>query len=123
MRDSKNKTGLFRFIADRIADMDTVDPVIVEDLVLSNHEIRLDDMSPCSHEEADTGTFVHARHAVQEGYKVLMIKANDTDVVIIAIATLLARAWPAETVDCLWSRITSDMDTIHDIVTIQLAQK
>ena len=25
--------------------------------------------------------FVHARHAVQEGYKVLMIKANDTDVI------------------------------------------
>ena len=75
MRDSKNKTGLFHFIADRIADMDKVDPVIVtkKDLVLNNHEIRLDDMSPCSHEEADTGMFVHARHAVQEDYKVLMI--------------------------------------------------
>ena len=37
MRNSKNKTGLFNFIADRIAEMDTVDPVIVtkEDLVLS----------------------------------------------------------------------------------------
>ena len=94
--------------------MDTVDPVIVtkEDLVLSNHEIRLDDISPCSHEEVDTGMFVHARHVVQEGYKVLMIKANDTDVVIIAIATLpflqelsLQKLW------WLWSRITSDMDT------------
>ena len=53
MRNSKNKTGLFNFIADRIAEMDTVDPVIVtkEDLVVSNHEIRLNDMSPCSHEE------------------------------------------------------------------------
>ena len=48
IKDSKNKTGLFHFIADRIADMDTVDPVIVtrEDLDLSNHEIRLDDISP-----------------------------------------------------------------------------
>ena len=61
MRDSKNKTELFHFIADRIADMDTVDPVIVtkEDRVLSNHEISLDDISPCSHEEADTRMFVH----------------------------------------------------------------
>ena len=32
--------------------------------------IRLDNISPCSHEEADTGMFVHARHTVQEGYKV-----------------------------------------------------
>ena len=46
MQDSKNKTGLFHFLADRIADMHTVDPVIVtkEDVVLSNHEIRLDDI-------------------------------------------------------------------------------
>ena len=90
MRDAKNKTELFNFIADRITDMDTVDPVIVtkEDTVLSNHEISLDDISPCSHEEADRRVFVLARHAVQEGYKVLMIKANDTDVVIIAKATL-----------------------------------
>ena len=41
-----------------------------------------------SHEEADTGMFAHAGHAVQEGCKVLVIKANDTDVAIIAIATL-----------------------------------
>ena len=54
--------------------MDAVDPVIVtkEDLVLSYHEIRLDDISLYSHEEADTGMFVHASHAVQEGYKVLL---------------------------------------------------
>ena len=75
MQDSKNKTGLFHFIADRISDMDTVDPVLVtkEGLVLSKHEIRLDDIFPCSHEEVDTGMFVYARHVVQEGYKVLMI--------------------------------------------------
>ena len=59
-----------------------------EDLVLSNHEISLDDLYPCSHEEADTRMFVHARHMVQEGYIFLMIKANDTYVVIVAIATL-----------------------------------
>ena len=88
MQDSKNKTELFHFI--EIADMDTVDPFIVtkEDLVLSNHEISLDDLYPCSHEEADTRMFVHAMHVVQEGFIFLMIKANDTYVVIVAIATL-----------------------------------
>ena len=41
MRNAKSKTELSHFIVDRIADMDTVDPVIVtkEDLVLSNLEI------------------------------------------------------------------------------------
>ena len=60
MRDSKNKAELFHFIADRISDMDTVDPVIVtkEDLVLSNHEIRLDDISPCSHEEVAAWRYI-----------------------------------------------------------------
>ena len=62
MRDSKNKTGLLHFIADRITDMDTVDPVIVtiRKILFSviNHEIRLDDS--CSHEEVDTGMFLHA---------------------------------------------------------------
>ncbi len=45
-------------------------------------------MAPCSHEEADTRMFVHAKQAVMEGYQTLMIKANDTDVVVIAISIL-----------------------------------
>lgn len=32
--------------------------------------------------------FVHAKDAVMEGNKTLMIKANDTDVIVIAISTL-----------------------------------
>ena len=48
-----------------------------------------------------------------EGNKVLMIKANDTDVTVIAISTpvILARTWFAEIVDSLWSRNSSEMDT------------
>ena len=42
-------------------------------------------MAPCSHKEADTRIFVHARHAVMQ---TLMIKANDTDVVVLAISIL-----------------------------------
>ena len=45
-------------------------------------------MVPCSHEEADTHIFVHAWHAVMEGSETLMIKANDIDVIIIAIYIL-----------------------------------
>ena len=45
-------------------------------------------MVPCSHEEVDTRIFVHARHAVMEGSETVMIKANDTDVIVIAIYIL-----------------------------------
>lgn len=50
--------------------------------------ISLDQVAPCSHEEADTRIFVHARHALMEGNQTLMIKANDTDIIVIAIYIL-----------------------------------
>ena len=114
MRGSKNKTGLFISLR--------TESLTWKQLILSSWLRKIlfsvimksgcHDISPCSHEEADTGMCVHARHVVQEGYTVPMIKANDTDVVIIAIATLpslqelsLQKLW------WLWSRITSDMGT------------
>ena len=49
--------------------------------------ISSENLAPCSHEEADTRIFIHARHATMEGNKALVMKANDTDVLVIAIAT------------------------------------
>jgi len=48
----------------------------------------LDAVAPCSHEEADTRVFVHARDATPQGSKSITIKANNTDVVVIAVATM-----------------------------------
>ena len=49
----------------------------------------LDAVAPCSHEEADTTrVFVHARDATSQGSKSITIKANDTDVVVIAVSTM-----------------------------------
>ena len=42
---------------------------------------------PCSHEEADTRMFVHAKDAVSNGSESVIINFNDTDVVI-AVYTL-----------------------------------
>ena len=46
-----------------------------------------------------------------EGNKALVIKANDTDVLVIAIATSIipARTWIAKDVDNVWSGIQSEM--------------
>ena len=48
----------------------------------------LDAVAPCSHEEADTRVFVHARDATSQCRKSITIKANDTDVVVIAVSTM-----------------------------------
>eukprot|EP00058_Branchiostoma_floridae_P021206 XP_002606696.1 hypothetical protein BRAFLDRAFT_72537 [Branchiostoma floridae] len=90
LRESDNKTELFRFLADKITQMSTPNLVIVtrDEDAASNRTISLEGIAPCSQEEADTRIFVHARHAVQEGSKVLMVKASDTDILVIALSVL-----------------------------------
>ncbi|KAJ8377441.1 hypothetical protein AAFF_G00259990 [Aldrovandia affinis] len=61
-----------------------------EEDAVSNRTINLAGVAPCSHEEADTRIFVHARHATEAGSKVIMVKASDTDVVVIAVSVLQA---------------------------------
>ena len=62
--------------------------VTKEELALSTQVINLDHLASCSYEEADTRIFVLAKHAVMEGNQTLMIKANDTDVVVVAVSIL-----------------------------------
>ena len=46
----------------------------------------LTNLSPCLHEEADTGLLLHAADAVKKGHRKLCVRPVDTDVVVIAIA-------------------------------------
>ena len=57
---------------------------------VSNQAAELDAVALCSHEQTDTCLFLHARHAVYEGHKSLMIDANDTDIVVIATSVMSA---------------------------------
>nr|XP_014351797.1 PREDICTED: uncharacterized protein LOC106706003 [Latimeria chalumnae] len=90
LRNDNNKTELFHFLVDKIAEISTTNTVIMTkgENIISNQMICLEDMAPCTHEEADTHIFVHARRATMRGNKVFMINANDTDVVVIAISVL-----------------------------------
>ena len=114
LRNDCNKTELFHFIADKISETQTRNPVIVtkDDTALSNHDVSLAEVSPCSHEEADTRIFVHARQAAVEGYTTLMIKANDIDVVVVAYSchAISVGTWLRENVDCLRTRDFITMD-------------
>lgn len=51
----------------------------------SNHKVSLLEIDNCYHEEADSRIFVHARYAASQGSKSIMVKVNDTDVLIIGL--------------------------------------
>ncbi|XP_056134724.1 mucin-5AC [Lampris incognitus] len=90
LRDDSNKTELFHFLADKIREAQTTSTLILtkgEDAI-SNTRKPLDALSPCCHEEADTRIFVHGRDATADCIKSLIIKANDTDILIIAVSVL-----------------------------------
>lgn len=46
----------------------------------------MDNLAPCSHEEADTRLMLHALDARLTGHRRIKIKTNDTDVVVLAIS-------------------------------------
>ncbi len=91
LRDDDNKTELFQFLAVRICQTQTTSTIIVTNegcVICNDNQKSLEAVSPCPHEEADTRIFVHARDAAIEGSKALVIKANDTDIVVIAVSVL-----------------------------------
>ena len=57
-------------------------------MLCSMAQIDLTGLVPCSHEEADTRLFLHVADAVKKGYRKLLVRTVDTDVVVVVIATL-----------------------------------
>ena len=82
------RRSLLFFLVDRIVEMFTANVVIAtrEQDVVSSRAISLEGVAPCSQEE--TRIFVYARQAEAEGSKVIMVKACDTDVLVIAVSWL-----------------------------------
>ena len=56
------------------------------DQALSKRSISLDGLSPCNHEEADSRIFTHALHAAKQQMTSVLIKACDTDVLVVAVS-------------------------------------
>ena len=88
LRCDKNKTELFCFLADKISSIDTNTVIVVtkEEHVVSNKDVDTDFITPCTHEEADTRMFLHAKHAVISGCKSVNIVSSDIDVVVIGVS-------------------------------------
>jgi len=86
-----NKTALFNYLSDFLSHTREqpgkqlfltkgVDVLTVPD------ELQHNGLSPCTHEEADTRLILHAHNAAQNGFRVVVIKTVDTDVVVLALA-------------------------------------
>ena len=65
LRHEDNKTELYQFLADRVAQMSAGNTVNVTkgSAVLSTQEADLEGLQKCTHEEADSRIFVHASHS------------------------------------------------------------
>ena len=90
LRDSTNKTELFGYLADKVVEHVYTKTVVVtrgSGALSSNIMTDLKELSPCNHEEADTRLFLHVKDALKKGFRTVMVKANDTDVLVIAVAT------------------------------------
>ena len=81
---------MYSYLAYKIAFMceDNLVVITKDDTCLKNRPIEEDHLSPCNHEEADTRLFMHVHQAVsKQNSKSVMMKVNDTDVLVIAINT------------------------------------
>ena len=91
LKDNTNKTELFNFLADKIARMcpNTTVTVTQEEGVVCNHSISLEGLTHCNHEKADIQIFLNSKHTAADGSKtIIMIKASDTDVLVIVVSVL-----------------------------------
>ena len=51
-------------------------------------------LAPCSHEEADSRMMLHVHHASKHGHNRILVRTVDTDVVVLAVMT--AKKLPAD---------------------------
>ena len=83
---SDNKTELSLFLAKELQAIDIEGKEVYTtygEVVLSSQPTE---MMECSNEEADTRLMLHAYHASQSGYRKILIRTVDTDIVVLAVS-------------------------------------
>lgn len=93
LREDSNKTELFTFLSKIALETLQIDgkQLVVTDgeEVLCNPPVNdLEELSPCSHEEADTRMLLHVAHAANNSHKKISIRTVDTDVVILGVSVV-----------------------------------
>ena len=92
LRVDDNKTQLFSLLSHQVTILQREGKSVYatdgHDVLCSMIQIDLTGLVPCSHEEPDTRLFLHVADAVKKGYRNLLVRTVDTDVVVVAMATL-----------------------------------
>ena len=87
LRSSENKTELFRFLSAEIFSLSNGRIICgYDDTVTSTHDEDTALLSPTDHEEADTRVFLHVKDMVSKGFRRVMVRTTDTDVLVLAIS-------------------------------------
>ena len=87
LRVDENKAELFRFLADLSIGLKVEGKQVISTRghgVVCNSDIDICNLSPCTHEEADTRILLHAAECATQGFNTVMIRTVDTDLMIIA---------------------------------------
>ena len=57
-------------------------------VLTSSNKSEMSNLAPCTHEEADTRLMIHALDASLRGHRRIKIRANDTDVIVLALSVV-----------------------------------
>ena len=90
IRNDDNKDELFQLLGQERVSKNTGHTVIVftvwDGVASSRDGQNTDGLQTCSHEEADTRMLLHINYTTNSGFKTIMIRTVDTDVVMLAVA-------------------------------------
>ena len=90
LRVDDNKTELFHFLAEQVVCIDKGQKLIVSkkglEVIASSQSFDNCSLSLCDHDEADVKLILHIADMSAKGYKRVMIRTVDTDVLILATA-------------------------------------
>ena len=86
LRVDENKPELFRFLSNELFELSNGDVISAFDnAVTSNATQNVYLVCPTDHEEADTRIFLHVNNMSKNGIKRVMMRAVDTDVLLLSI--------------------------------------
>jgi hypothetical protein len=91
LRHDDNKTALVTFLAQKLSNISTgLDKHVVVTLntvgLSTKAEYDITQLSPCTHEKADTRMFLHTADMARARNHKILIKNVDIDVVVLAVA-------------------------------------
>ena len=99
LRTDLNKQELFSFLSNTLVN--SINEVQKELVVTEERQVLcvpaqkdVNQLAPCSHEEADSRMMLHVHHASKHGHNRILVRTVDTDVVVLAVMT--AEKLPAD---------------------------